>query len=74
MNKKLFIVIACATFLFAMACKKEGVTLINTSLRDVPSDRKGAYKWIKDVNRGQVVRIIDEQAEGDWMSPASNAA
>lgn len=67
MNKKMIVAMLCALFLFGLACKKEGVTLINTGLRDVPSDRKGAYKWIKDVNRGQVVNVVDEQADGDWM-------
>lgn len=57
----------CIVFIFTLACKKDGVTLINTGLRDVPSDRKGAFKWIKDVNRGQIVTVLEEQTDGDWM-------
>lgn len=57
----------CCVFLCTIACKKEGVSLINAGLRDVPTDKKGAFKWIKDVNRGQVVKIIEEQADGEWM-------
>ncbi|MBN1496170.1 MAG: SH3 domain-containing protein [Spirochaetes bacterium] len=67
MYKRIVGMLVCAALLLSWACKKEGVTLINTGLRDVPSDRKGAYKDVKDVNRGQIVRIIDEQADGDWL-------
>lgn len=50
-----------------VGCKKEGVSLVNAGLRDVPTDKKGAFKWIKDVNRGQIVKIMQEQADGEWM-------
>jgi hypothetical protein len=67
MIRILLSMLLCAALLFTVACKKEGISLINTGLRDVPSDKKGAFKWIKDVNRGQLVRILDEQVDGEWM-------
>ncbi|HPV40504.1 MAG TPA: SH3 domain-containing protein [Spirochaetota bacterium] len=67
MDKKILLLILCSIFMFAIACKKEGVSLINIGLRDVPADKKGSFKWIKDINRGQVVKILEEQADGEWM-------
>jgi uncharacterized protein YgiM (DUF1202 family) len=67
MFKKMFLISACVIFLFAIGCKKEGVSLVNAGLRDAPSDQKGKFNWVKGVNRGQVVKIMEEQAEGDWM-------
>ena len=67
MKKRVFLGIACVLFLFFFGCKKEGVSLVSTGLRDQPTDRKGAFKWINAVNRGQVVTIMQEQKNGDWM-------
>jgi hypothetical protein len=67
MRRKLLFVLVCVAFLFAIGCKKEGVALVNAGLRDQPTETKGAFKWVKGVNRGQVVRIMDEQKDGVWM-------
>jgi hypothetical protein len=67
MKKVIFFILASVIVFSVAGCKKEGVSLVNAGLRDVPTDKKGAYKWIKDINRGQVVKIIQEQTDGDWM-------
>lgn len=67
MNKKIFLLMLSLVFLLTVACKKEGVSLIDIGLRDVPTDKKGDYKWTKGVNRGQVVKILEEQKDGEWM-------
>jgi hypothetical protein len=67
MNKKVIFSIACIFLLFFIACKKEGVFLVSSGLRDKPTDRKGTFTWVKAVNRGQVVTIIQEQKNGDWV-------
>ncbi|MBN1531533.1 MAG: SH3 domain-containing protein [Spirochaetes bacterium] len=60
----LFLVIACA-LLYAAGCKKEGVVLVNTSLRDNPKVTRGEFKWVKVVNRGQQVTILEEKND-EW--------
>ena len=67
MKKVIFLILASVVVVSVAGCKKEGVSLVNAGLRNVPSDKKGAYKWIKDINRGQIVKITQEQADGDWM-------
>jgi SH3-like domain-containing protein len=57
----------CILSLFFIACKKEGVSLVSSGLRDRPTDRKGAFTWVTAVNRGQVVTILEEQKSGDWV-------
>ncbi len=56
----------CFVLLTAIACKKEGVSLIKVSLRDNPSKVKGSFTWVTTINRGQTVTIEKEQKEGDW--------
>ena len=53
--------------LFAVGCKKEGVSLIDVGLRDQPTETKGVFKIVKGINRGQVVKILEEQKDGVWM-------
>lgn len=65
--KKLSVLLVAAAMLFTVACKKEGVSLINGALRDKPTDVKDTFKWIKNVNRGQVVKILEKQGDGEWM-------
>ncbi len=66
--KKQYLVIALALCaLVFSACKKEGVSLITVGLRDQPSEQKGAFKWVKSINRGQVVKILEKQKDGEWM-------
>jgi uncharacterized protein YgiM (DUF1202 family) len=67
MKKVIFIILASVMVLSTAGCKKEGVSLVNAGLRDVPTNKKGAYKWIKDINRGQTVKIVKEQTDGDWI-------
>ncbi|OHD64663.1 MAG: hypothetical protein A2176_10165 [Spirochaetes bacterium RBG_13_51_14] len=65
MVKKMVFGLLSILFLFTAGCKKEGVSLVNAGLRDIPSNLK--YKWVITVNRGQVVKILEEQTDGDWM-------
>lgn len=67
MNKKIMLAAVCFAILFAFGCKKEGVSLVTAGLRDKPTDVKGAFNWVKGVNRGQVVKIIEEQKNSEWM-------
>ena len=41
--------------------------LVNTALKDNPKTEKGSYQWVKNVNRGQVVSIIEEKSDGTWF-------
>jgi hypothetical protein len=67
MNKKIILLMLCFVFLLGVACKKEGVSLVNIGLRDVPSDIKGKFNITKGVNRGQVIKILEEQTDGEWI-------
>lgn len=67
MKKNICLGIVCIAVFLVAGCKKEGVSLVDSGLRDEPTDRKGAFKWLKGVNRGLVVRIVEEQKDGDWM-------
>ena len=67
MNKRIVLGLVCLALLFTIGCKKEGVSLVTAGLRDKPTDEKGAFNWIKGVNRGQVVKIVEEQKDSEWM-------
>jgi len=67
MNKKIFLLMLCLVFLLTIACKKEGVSLIDMGLRNTPTNEKGKFNYTKGVNRGQVVKILEEQKDGEWM-------
>lgn len=62
-NRGLIFLLCAMTLMLFCGCKKDGVVLLNTALRDNPKTAKGEYKWVTQVNRGQVVKIIKE--EGD---------
>ncbi len=67
MTKKIYLLLMSLVLIFAFACKKEGVSLIDIGLRDKPSEKKGNFKWVKGINRGQVIKILEEQKDGDWV-------
>ena len=60
MNKKILFLMFSFVFMFTFACKKEGVSLVEIGLRNKPSEKKGDFQWIKGVNRGQVVKITND--------------
>ncbi len=59
MNKKVCFALIGVLFLTMVSCKKEGVSLVTAGLRDKPSAKKGDFNWVKGVNRGQVVKILE---------------
>ncbi len=69
MARRLFITLLVAATAFAWGCKKEigGVILIDTALQDKPTTEAGAFKWGAKVNRGQELKVVQVQKEGDWM-------
>ena len=67
MLKKMIFASLCFAFVFSIACKKEGVSLVDSGLRSQPTDKRGDFQWIKGVNRGQVVKILEEKKDADWV-------
>lgn len=66
MYKKVLFALLSVLFLSVVACKKEGVSLVTAGLRDLPTSKQGDFKWVKGVNRGQVVKIVEDK-DGEWM-------
>ncbi len=64
-KKGIFFALCACVLIFTTGCKKNGVVLIDTALRDNPKTARGEYKWVKGVNRGQVVSILNEK-EDQW--------
>lgn len=67
MHRKLLYAALSLVLVFSVACKKQGVSLVDAGLRNNPTDTKGSFKWLKSVNRGQIVKIMDEDKSGNWM-------
>jgi len=66
MVRKGLLFLLCAVMLAVWCgCKKDGVVLVNTSLRDNPKIGKGEFRWVSQVNRGQQVKIVKEKDE-EW--------
>jgi SH3-like domain-containing protein len=65
MAKRALMIILALSFIAIIGCKKEGVVLVTAGLRDEPKTAKGTYKWLKNVNRGQIVSIVKEK-DDEW--------
>ncbi|TAL34459.1 MAG: hypothetical protein EPN93_12110 [Spirochaetes bacterium] len=69
MTRRLLFIILAAALALSWGCKKDigGVMLENAALRDKPTTETGAFKWIANVNRGQELKVLMVQKDGDWM-------
>ena len=67
MKTKILSILIGLTILLTACGPKHAVSLLTTSLRDKPKTAKGAFKWVKNVKRGQQFKILEKQKNGEWI-------
>ena len=67
MKTRILSILIGLTLMFAACGPKNAVVLLTSALRDKPKTAKGAFKWVKNVKRGQQFKVLEKQKDGEWV-------